>query len=82
MVIKTFFKTRADGVDLYKSFDVVADENGNLVKDENGDYIPTGLMIREVVTNKLYASAIDIDGAPFKYEETDTPIPERKASAR
>ena len=60
MVIKNFFKTREDGVNLYKT-----------ESDQN-------LIIRKVGTNELYASAIDIEGAPFEYEETDTPISKRK----
>lgn len=62
MVIKEFYKTREDGVNLYKT------ESDN------------GVMIRKVGTNEVYASAIDIEGAPYQYEETDTPIPVRKPS--
>lgn len=36
------------------------------------------LMIKKVGTNELYSSAIDIEGAPFEYEETTTPIPKRR----
>jgi hypothetical protein len=32
-------------------------------------------MIRKVGTNEVYASAIDIEDAPYEYEETETPIP-------
>ena len=62
MVIKEFFKTREDGVNLHKSY-----------SDQN-------LMIRKVGTNEIYASAVDIEGAPYQYEETDTPIPVREPS--
>lgn len=60
MVTREFYKTREDGVNLYKS----ASDNG--------------FMIRKVGTNEVYASAIDIESAPYQYEETDTPIPTKK----
>ena len=75
MVTRTFYKTRDDGVDLYKSIDVVVGEDGNPVKDEEGKNVPTGLMIRKVGTNEVYESAIDIESAPYEYEETDITIP-------
>jgi hypothetical protein len=33
-----------------------------------------GLKIRKVGTDEVYDEAIDVQGAPFVYEETDTPI--------
>lgn len=33
-----------------------------------------GLKIRKVGTDEVYDDAIDVAGAPFKYEETDQPI--------
>ena len=74
MIVREFYKTRNDGVNLYKSFDAVVDENGNFVKDAEGNYIPTGLMIHKVGTEEIYSEAIDIETAPFTYEETDIPI--------
>jgi hypothetical protein len=29
---------------------------------------------RKVGTNEVYDEAIDVDGTPFTYEETDTPV--------
>jgi hypothetical protein len=54
MIIKEFYRTREDGVNLYitKSTD--------------------GFMIRKVGTDEIYDEAIDIENAPFTYEETDT----------
>jgi hypothetical protein len=54
MIVKVFYKTREDGVNLYitKSTD--------------------GFMIRKVGTDEIYDEAIDIENAPFTYEETDT----------
>ena len=56
MIQKKFYKTRTDGVDLYRT------------------YSDTGMMIRQVETGVEYAAAIDVDGANYTYEETDTPI--------
>ena len=74
MIVKEFYKTRNDGVNLYKRFDAVVDGNGNFVKDTEGNYIPTGFKIRKVGTEEMYSEAIDIDGAPYVYEETDIDI--------
>ena len=62
MVKKTFYKTREDGVNLFKT------ESDN------------GVMIRKVGTDEVYPYAIDVEGAPFEYEETDTPIPVKTPS--
>ena len=58
MVIKEFYKTRSDGVDLYRN---------------SSD---KGVQIIKVGTDEIYDEAIDVDGAGFIYEETDTPIEE------
>lgn len=56
MIIKDFYKTREDGVNL------------------NRTYSDKGLKIRKVGTDEVYDEAIDIEGAPFEYKETDEPI--------
>lgn len=53
MIVREFYKTRDDGVHLYRTY-----------SDE-------GLMIQKVGTDELYDEAIDVEGAPFEYEETD-----------
>lgn len=57
MVIKKFYKTREDGVNLFKSAS------------------DSGMMIRKVGTDFNMPYAIDIEDAPYEYEETETPIP-------
>lgn len=37
-----------------------------------------GVKIRKVGTNEIYDEAIDIEGAPYTYEETDIPIEKDK----
>jgi hypothetical protein len=74
MVVIEFYRTRQDGVNLFKQLDVVVDENGIPVRDANGNYIPTGLMIRKVGTDEIYDEAVDVESAPYTYEETDIPI--------
>ena len=51
MITREFYKTREDGVDLYRT------------------YSTDGLQIRKVGTDEVYDEAIDIDGAPYTYEE-------------
>lgn len=86
MVKKFFYKTREDGVKLYRNLDVQVDENGNPlfrekeVVDKNGNItkvqepIPTGFKIHKIGTNEIYAAAIDVEGAPYEYEPTDIPV--------
>lgn len=60
MIIKEFYRTRKDGVGLYKS------------------YSDKEVYIRKIGTDEEYTEAIDIEGALFKYEETDKPIPKEE----
>ena len=53
MIIKEFFMTREDGVNLYRT------------------YSDQGFMLRQIETGILYGEPIDIEDAPFTYEETD-----------
>lgn len=56
MIIKEYFRTREDGVRLFKSY------------SDNGVYI------HKIGTDEEYSEAIDIEGSPYEYEETDKPI--------
>ena len=58
MIKKEFYKTRSDGVNLYKT------------------YSDKGYLIKQVETNEIYEEAIDVENAPYTYEETDIPIEE------
>lgn len=78
MIIKEFLRTRTDGVKLYRTIDAAVDENGNPVRDEEGKLVPTGFKIKQVETGVAYNQAIDVEGAPFTYVETDLPIEVRK----
>lgn len=40
----------------------------------NRTYSDKGLKIRKVGTDEVYDEAIDIEGVPYTYEETDEPI--------
>lgn len=53
MIVKEFYRTRNDGVNLYKS------------------YSNAGYMIRKVGTDEIYSEAIDVEFAPYVYEETN-----------
>lgn len=55
-IIKEFYITRSDGVNLYRAY-----------SDE--DY-----KIRKKGTDEIYDEAIDIENAPYEYEETDEKI--------
>lgn len=40
----------------------------------NRTYSDKGMQIRKVGTDEVYDEAIDVENAPFTYEETDIPI--------
>lgn len=56
MIIKEFYRTREDDVNLYKTY-----------SDQN-------VKIQKVGTDEVYNFAIDVEGAPYEYTETDIPI--------
>lgn len=56
MVIREFYETRDDGVNLYRTY-----------SDE-------GFYIRQNETGAEYEEAIDIEGAPYTYTESDEKI--------
>ena len=45
-------------------------------------YSDKGMYIRKVGTNEVYEHAIDIEGTPYVYEETDKEIPSRNADKK
>lgn len=56
MIIKEFYATRKDGVNLYKTY-----------SDKN-------IYIKKQGTNEKYDVAIDVENAPYTYEETEEVI--------
>ena len=60
MIIREYYTTRKDGVNLYRT------------------YSDNKVMIRKVGTDEIYDEAIDIETAPYVYEETDKPIVEEE----
>lgn len=62
MIKKEFYKTRKDGINLYRTY-----------SDE-------GYRIKQIDTSDVYNEAIDVEDAPYTYEETDIPIEEEKAT--
>lgn len=55
-IIKEFYKTRNDGVNLYKT------------------YSNEGYKIHKLNTQEIYDEAIDVENAPYEYEETTEKI--------
>lgn len=56
MIVKEYYKTREDGVVLFRTY-----------SDE-------GYFIRQRETGIIYEEAVDVEGAPYTYEETDEKI--------
>ena len=61
-IVKEYYKTRKDGVNLYRTY-----------SDE-------GFKIHKLNTNEYYDEAIDIENAPYEYEETDEKINQEEIS--
>lgn len=38
------------------------------------NYSDQGMKIHKIGTEEIYDEAIDVENAPFEYEETDTPV--------
>ena len=53
MIIREFYMTRKDGVNLYKT------------------YSDKGVYIKKQGTDEKYDEAIDVESAPYTYEETE-----------
>ena len=53
MIVKEFYITREDGVNLYRT------------------YSTENFLIKKVGTEEIYSEAIDVEDAPYTYEETD-----------
>lgn len=51
-IVKEFYKTRTDGVNLYRTY-----------SDED-------FKIKKIGTDEIYDEAVDIENAPYEYEET------------
>lgn len=56
MIVKEFYLTRKDGVNLYRT------------------YSDAGVTIKKVGTNEVYDEAIDVENAPFVYEEINEEV--------
>ena len=56
MIIREFYMTRKDGVNLYKT------------------YSDKGVYIKKQGTDEKYDEAIDVENAPYTYEETEEVI--------
>jgi hypothetical protein len=86
MIFPFDYRIREDGVKLIRRLDVKTDSFGvplmesKTVIDENGNTkivsepVPTGFKIRKLGTEDLYDEAIDVENAPYFYEETNVPI--------
>jgi hypothetical protein len=62
MIVKEFHRTRADGVNLYRTY---SDQNLQIKQVETGRVCRNG-------------KAIDVEGATFTYVETDQAVEVRK----
>lgn len=76
MIDTRYYRTRKDGVKLYRTIDALTDDKGEVALDENKNAVMRGFYILQNETGIEYDEAIDVEGAPYTYSETDKPIPE------
>lgn len=69
MVVKEFYKTREDGVNLYRIYSDKGVKIQKVVVTWNG---------KRIKKDEFYHEAIDVETAPYDYEETDIPVKENK----
>ena len=67
MIVKEYYTTREDGVKLYRSHSDKGVKIRKIVVTWNG---------KRIVKDEVYAEAIDVEGAPYVYEETDERVVE------
>lgn len=65
MIVKEFYKTREDGVNLFRTYSNNGVKIRKLAKNRLGNFAPT---------KKIYDEAIDVEGAPYEYEETEEKV--------
>ena len=73
MVIKEFYETREDGVKLNRSYSDKGVKIQKVVVTWNG---------KRIKKDEIYDEAIDVEGAPYDYEETDIPVDAEKETER
>lgn len=64
MIITEYYKTREDGVRLNRTYSDKGVKIKKIINTWNGKKIQTG---------QVYDQAIDVEGKPYSYEETDIP---------
>ena len=64
MIVKEFYRTRNDGVNLYITY---SDTDHYVVQNETGIE---------------YAKAIDVEGAPYTYSESERVIESKESGAK
>lgn len=62
-IVKEFYRTRKDGINLYKIYSNV------------------NLYIHKIGTEEIYTEVIDIENAPYEYEETEEEIKKEEEDA-
>lgn len=74
MIAKEYYKTRADGVRLFITIDAQVDNEGNFLRDEKNELVPTGFYIMQNETGAMYDKATDVENSPYTYSETTEKI--------
>lgn len=58
-----------------KEFYITRSDGVNLFRS----FSDAGMMLRKAGTDEVYDEAIDVEGVPYTYEETDYPIEKEEA---
>ena len=74
MIVREFYRTRKDGVNLYRTVDALTNEKGEVILDKNKNAVMRGFYILQNETGIEYTEAIDVENAPYTYSESEKPI--------
>lgn len=74
MIDTRYYRTRKDGVRLFRTVDALIDEQGEVVLNDEGLAVLRGFYILQNETGIEYDEAIDIENAPYTYSETEHPV--------
>ena len=74
MIDTRYYRTRKDGVRLFRTVDALINEYGEVILNDEGLAVLRGFYILQNETGIEYDEAIDVENAPYTYSETATPI--------
>ena len=82
MIDTRYYRTRKDGVRLFRTVDALIDEQGEVILNDEGLAVLRGFYILQNETGIEYDEAIDVENAPYTYGETEHPIEDQEGGMK